>query len=549
MKTDIEIAREARLKPIEEIATKLGVSTDDIEYYGKYKAKISDYNSTRQGKLILVTAVNPTPGGEGKTTMSIGLADAMSRLGHTACLSLREPSLGPVFGIKGGAAGGGYSQVLPMEDINLHFTGDLHAVTAANNLLSALIDNHIFNGNALNIDRIVFNRCIDISDRSLRAITASANGGKDGEPHSASFTITAASEIMSVLCLSENICGLKERLGRIIVGYDKDNRAVTASMLGAADAMTILLKDAIKPNLVQTAEGTPAFVHGGPFANIAHGTSSIIAAKAALALADYAVTEAGFGADLGAEKFFDIVCRAADFAPSAVVLVATVRALKYNGGVAKEALKEEDLAALAKGIVNLGAHIENMRNVFRVPLVVCINRFYTDTKEELDFIIDYCAGFDVVAVTSDAFEKGGEGALALAAAVVMEADKEYSPSFVYESYDSIKVKIEKIAKKIYGAGKVEYSEQAEEDIARADANGYGGLDVCIAKTQFSLSPDKNILGRPRGFTFPVTEVNIRAGAGFAVVQCGSIMLMPGLPKRPMALAMTIDENGIIDGLS
>lgn len=548
MKTDIEIARETKLKPIEEIAAKLGISYDDIEFYGKYKAKITNYKSSRRGKLILVTAVNPTPAGEGKTTMSIGLADGIAKLGYTACISLREPSLGPVFGIKGGAAGGGYSQVLPMEDINLHFTGDLHAVTAANNLLAALIDNHIFSGNNLNIERIVFNRCIDISDRSLRRVTASADGGKNGEPHSSVFTITAASEIMSVLCLSENISALKNRLGRIIIGYTKENKAVTVKDLGAIDCLTILLKDAIKPNLVQTIEGTPAFVHGGPFANIAHGTSSIIATKAATELADYAVTEAGFGADLGAEKFFDIVSKQSGLIPSAVMLVVTVRALKYNGGTPKEALQEENLEALEKGSVNLGAHIENLQK-FRAPVVVCINRFFTDTEKELDYIKNYCAAFGVAAVISDAFTKGGEGAVMLAKVVISQAEKAYLPSYVYQTEDNLKTKIEKIAINIYGAGKIEYSEQAERDIENACANGYGKLDVCIAKTQFSLSPDKNLLGRPRNFTFAVTEVNIKAGAGFAVVQCGSVMLMPGLPKQPMALNMTIDENGIIDGLS
>ncbi len=549
MKADIEIARESKLRPIVEIAERLGISHNDIELYGKYKAKIARYTSKARGKLILVTAINPTPSGEGKTTMAIGLADGLGKLGYKACLSLREPSLGPVFGVKGGAAGGGYSQVLPMEDINLHFTGDLHAITAANNLLAALVDNHIFNGNELGIDKMIFKRCMDISDRSLRSIICSANGSKSGEPHLSGFTITAASEIMSTLCLARDIADLKTRLARIIVGYTKENKAVTVKDIGAEECLTILLKDAIKPNLVQTIEGTPAFIHGGPFANIAHGCSSLIATTAALELADYAITEAGFGADLGAEKFFDIKCRAGGLKPHAVMLVATVRALKYNGGVPKDSLKDENLEALSRGIVNLEAHIENIKKVFGAPIVVCINHFYTDTDNELDFIKNFCNNYGVRAVISDAFEKGGEGAAELAKAVVKEAEKQYELGYGYDEDDDIKVKIEKIAKNIYGAAHIEYTEQAESDINDAILNGYGKLNICIAKTQFSLSPDKNLLARPRGFTFLVTEVNIRAGSGFVVVQCGSVMLMPGLPKTPMALSMTIDENGIINGLS
>ncbi|NCA67361.1 MAG: formate--tetrahydrofolate ligase [Clostridia bacterium] len=549
MNTDIEIAREAKLQPITEIAKKLGISEENIEVYGKYKAKISSYASKSYGKLVLVTAINPTPSGEGKTTMAIGLADGLSQIGHIACLALREPSLGPVFGIKGGAAGGGYSQVLPMEDINLHFTGDLHAITAANNLLAALVDNHIFNGNEQGIDKMIFKRCMDISDRSLSNIICNAGDGKSDTPHMSGFTITAASEIMSTLCLANDIADLKVRLSRIIVGFTADSKTVTVKDIGAEECLTILLKDAIKPNLVQTIEGTPAFIHGGPFANIAHGCNSLIATRAALELADYAVTEAGFGADLGAEKFFDIKCRTGGIKPDAVVLVATVRALKYNGGILKENLKNENIEALEKGIINLEAHIDNIKRVFYTPIVVCINHFYTDSDQEIEFIKDYCKGLGVKAVISYAFTKGGVGALELANAVVEEAEKHYQLGFCYEAEDDIKVKIDKVTKNIYGAEKVEYTEQAESDIREAEANGYGKLAICIAKTQFSLSPDKNLLGRPRGFTFLVTEVNIRAGSGFAVVQCGSVMLMPGLPKKPMALAMTIDENGIINGLS
>lgn len=549
MKSDIQIARDSKLKPIKEIAKNIGIDKNNIELYGNYKAKISGYTPQKKGKLILVSAINPTPLGEGKTTMAIGLADGLCRLGYSACLSLREPSLGPVFGIKGGAAGGGYSQVLPMEDINLHFTGDLHAITSANNLLSALIDNHVFSGNELNIDRIIFKRCMDISDRSLRSIICSTNGGKSGEPHYSGFTITAASEIMSVICLANDIIDLKQRLAKIVVAYTKDAKPIKVGDLKAEESLTILLKDAIKPNLVQTIEGTPAFIHGGPFANIAHGCSSLIATKAAIDLADYAVTEAGFGADLGAEKFFDIKCRAGGLKPDAVMLVATVRALKYNGGMDAKTLNEENLEALQKGIVNLEAHIENIKNVFRIPVVVCINRFYTDSASELDYIKNYCNNLGIRAVISDAFTKGGAGAEKIAEAIVKAANTKSENAFCYELEDDIKTKIEKVVKKIYGGDKVEYTEQAENDILEATQNGYQKLAICIAKTQFSLSPDKNILGRPKGFTFSVKEVNVRAGAGFLVVQCGSVMLMPGLPKNPMAYSMTIDKDGVIEGLS
>ena len=549
MKSDIEIAREVTLRPITEIAAKLGLSEDEIELYGKYKAKVTRKAEGKKGKLILVTAINPTPLGEGKTTVSIGLADAFTLMGKKSCLALREPSLGPVFGIKGGATGGGYSQVLPMEDINLHFTGDLHAITAANNLLAALIDNHIKFGNELGIKTISFRRAMDMNERSLRKIVLCAKGGADGEPHEGGFDITAASEVMTTLCLSESVTDLKRRLAKIIVGYTEDGKAVTAGDLGAQEAMAILLKDAVKPNLVQTIGGTPAFIHGGPFANIAHGCNSVIATKTALSLSDITVTEAGFGADLGAEKFLDIKCRVAGLKPSAVVLVATVRALKYNGGVDKSELTHEDLAALEKGIVNLGAHIDNLTGVFNVPLVVSINKFRSDSDAEIAFVKKYCAERNVKAVVNECFAKGGEGALALAEEVLNAAEKQYELRHAYEMTDPLKVKIEKVAKRIYGAAEVTFSDLAAAKLALAEAQGFGSFPVCIAKTQYSLSPDQKALGRPTGFTFPVTDVTVRGGAGFVVVECGSVMLMPGLPKVPNAYKMTIDEDGVIDGLS
>ena len=549
MKTDIEIAREVTLRPIGEIAAKLGLGEEEIELYGKYKAKVSKKPSDKRGKLILVTAINPTPLGEGKTTVSIGLADAFTLMGKRCCLALREPSLGPVFGIKGGATGGGYSQVLPMEDINLHFTGDLHAITAANNLLAALIDNHIKFGNELGIKTISFRRAMDMNERSLRKIVLCAKGGADGEPHEGGFDITAASEVMTTLCLAENVIDLKRRLASIIVGYTEDGKAVTAGDLGAEEAMAILLKDAIKPNLVQTIGGTPAFIHGGPFANIAHGCNSVIATKTALSLSDITVTEAGFGADLGAEKFLDIKCRKAGLKPAAVVLVATVRALKYNGGVDKSALTAEDLVALEKGIVNLGAHVDNLTKVFGVPLVVSINKFASDTDNEIAFVQKYCAERGVKAVVNECFMKGGAGATALAEEVLAASETAYDLHYAYDLTDPLKVKIEKVAKKIYGAAEVTFSDTAAAKLDNAEAQGYGGFPVCIAKTQYSLSPDQKALGRPVGFTFPVTDVTVRGGAGFVVVECGSVMLMPGLPKQPNAYKMTIDENGVIDGLS
>ena len=549
MKTDIEIARESTLRPIGEIAAKLGLTEDEIELYGKYKAKVSKKPGEAKGKLVLVTAINPTPLGEGKTTVSIGLADAFTLMGKRCCLALREPSLGPVFGIKGGATGGGYSQVLPMEDINLHFTGDLHAITAANNLLAALIDNHVKFGNERKIKTISFRRAMDMNERSLRKIVLCAKGGADGEPHEGGFDITAASEVMTTLCLAENVTDLKRRLAAIIVGYDEDGKAVTAGDLGAQEAMAILLKDAIKPNLVQTIGGTPAFIHGGPFANIAHGCNSVIATKTALSLSDITVTEAGFGADLGAEKFLDIKCRKAGLKPAAVVLVATVRALKYNGGVDKTMLTGEDLGALQKGIVNLGAHIDNLTGVFGVPLVVSVNKFATDTEKEIAFVQKYCADRGVKAVVNECFLKGGVGAKALAEEVLAATQKDYELHFTYDLTDPLKVKIEKVAKRIYGAAEVTFSDVAEAKLAAAEAQGFGTFPVCIAKTQYSLSPDQKALGRPTGFTFPVTDVMVRGGAGFVVVECGSVMLMPGLPKEPNAYKMTINEDGVIDGLS
>ena len=549
MKSDIEIAREVTLRPIGEIAAKLGLTQDDFEQYGKYKAKVTKRSGEQKGKLILVTAINPTPLGEGKTTVSIGLADAFTLMGKKCCLALREPSLGPVFGIKGGATGGGYSQVLPMEDINLHFTGDLHAITAANNLLAALVDNHIKFGNELGIKTISFRRAMDMNERSLRKIVLCAKGGADGEPHEGGFDITAASEVMTTLCLAENVIDLKKRLAAIIVGYDEAGKAVTAGDLGAQEAMAILLKDAVKPNLVQTIGGTPAFIHGGPFANIAHGCNSVIATKTALSLSDVTVTEAGFGADLGAEKFLDIKCRKAGLKPSAVVLVATVRALKYNGGMDKADLVNEDLSALRKGIVNLGAHIDNLTKVFGVNLVVSINKFATDTDKEIAFIENYCAERRVKAVVNECFAKGGEGALDLAKEVLAAAEKPYELKFAYELTDNLKTKIEKVARRIYGAAEVTFSDTAAAKLAAAEEQGFGGFLVCIAKTQYSLSPDQKALGRPVGFTFPVTDVTVRGGAGFLVVECGSVMLMPGLPKQPNAYKMTINEDGVIDGLS
>lgn len=556
MLTDIEIAQQAKLQPIQQVAASLGIGENCLEYYGKYKAKLSDelFDSVKDrpdGKLILVTAINPTPAGEGKTTTSIGLGEAMAKIGKKAIVALREPSLGPVFGIKGGAAGGGYAQVVPMEDINLHFTGDMHAITAANNLLCAMIDNHLQQGNALGIDprRILFKRCLDMNDRALRFTTIGLGGKVNGVPREEGFIITVASEIMAILCLADNLMDLKERIAGILVGYTYDNKPVYARDLKAQGAMTVLLKDALKPNLVQTLENNPVLMHGGPFANIAHGCNSVRATKLALKLADYTITEAGFGSDLGAEKFFDIKCRKAGLTPNCVVVVATVRALKYNGGVAKADLNEENVPALQKGIVNLKAHVENMKK-FGLPVVVAINRFPSDTSAELQVIDDCCKEMGVRYALSEVFSKGGEGGMELAQAVVKTIDENTENHFapIYPLNLPIKEKIRLIAEKIYGAGEVAYTSAAEKAIAEIEALGHGDLPVCMAKTQYSLSDDPTVLGRPEGFTLHVSEVRLSAGAGFIVALTGSIMTMPGLPKVPCAERIDIDENGIITGL-
>jgi formate--tetrahydrofolate ligase len=555
MLTDIEIAQSNRMKPIRDIAADLGIPFDDIELYGSYKAKlplslVKRLEQKPDGKLILVTAINPTPAGEGKTTTTIGLGQAMNRLGKKAIIALREPSLGPVMGIKGGAAGGGYSQVVPMEDINLHFTGDIHAVTAANNLLSAAIDNHIHQGNSLKIDprKIIWKRAMDMNDRALRNIVAGLGGASNGIPREDGFNITVASEVMAILCLSVDLEDLKQRLGRIIIAYSYDDTPVTASDLKVEGAMALLLKDAIKPNLIQTLEHTPAFMHGGPFANIAHGCSSIIATKMALKLGDYAITEAGFGADLGAEKFFDIKCRIAGFRPDAAVLVASVRALKYNGGVRITSLKEENLEALEKGFPNLEKHVENIR-LFGVPVIVCINVFGTDTSRELDLLQKKCASIGVDIAFSEVYAKGGEGGIELAKGLlrlIENTRSEFKP--LYETSLSIKEKIETIAYKIYGAGSVTYSKQAETAIRKIEKTGLGNLPVCIAKTQYSLSDDSKVLGRPAGFKITVSNVSPSAGAGFIVALTGDIMTMPGLSKSPSYENMDIKESGEITGL-
>ena len=556
MLTDIEIAQQAKLQPIQQVAASLGIGENCLEYYGKYKAKLSDelFDSVKDrpdGKLILVTAINPTPAGEGKTTTSIGLGEAMAKIGKKAIVALREPSLGPVFGIKGGAAGGGYAQVVPMEDINLHFTGDMHAITAANNLLCAMIDNHLQQGNTLGIDprRILFKRCLDMNDRALRFTTIGLGGKVNGVPREEGFIITVASEIMAILCLADNLMDLKERIAGILVGYTYDNKPVYARDLKAQGAMTVLLKDALKPNLVQTLENNPVLMHGGPFANIAHGCNSVRATKLALKLADYTITEAGFGSDLGAEKFFDIKCRKAGLTPNCVVVVATVRALKYNGGVAKADLNEENVPALQKGIVNLKAHVENMKK-FGLPVVVAINRFPSDTSAELQVIDDCCKEMGVRYALSEVFSKGGEGGMELAQAVVKTIDENTENHFapIYPLNLPIKEKIRLIAEKIYGAGEVAYTSAAEKAIAEIEALGHGDLPVCMAKTQYSLSDDPTVLGRPEGFTLHVSEVRLSAGAGFIVALTGSIMTMPGLPKVPCAERIDIDENGIITGL-
>ena len=555
MKTDIQIAQETKMLPIKEVAASIGIKEDDLELYGKYKAKISDdlineSKNNKDGKLILVTAINPTPAGEGKTTTSVGLGEAFGRLGKKALIALREPSLGPCFGIKGGAAGGGYAQVVPMEDLNLHFTGDFHAITSANNLLAALLDNHIQQGNELGIDprQIVWKRCMDMNDRVLRNIVVGLGSKMDGMVREDHFVITVASEIMAILCLADDMADLKKRLGRIIVAYTFDGKPVTADDLQATGSMAALLKDALKPNLIQTLEHTPAIVHGGPFANIAHGCNSVRATKTALKLADYVITEAGFGADLGAEKFFDIKCRMAGLKPDAVVLVATIRALKYNGGVPKDDLSSENLDALKAGIVNLEKHIENLHK-FGVPVVVTLNSFVTDTKAETDFVEQFCKERGCEFALSEVWEKGGEGGIDLANKVLETIEhKESNFKVLYDDSLSLKEKIETVAKEIYGADGVTYSPAAERELKRITDLGMGDFPICMAKTQYSLSDDAKKLGRPSGFKINVREVYASAGAGFVVAVNGSIMTMPGLSKKPAAYGIDVDDNGVITGL-
>ena len=552
--SDIEIAQQCKMKPITEIADKAGIDRKYLEQYGNYKAKIDlslQKESKKQGKLVLVTAITPTPAGEGKTTTTIGLADGLSRIGENVCVALREPSLGPVFGIKGGAAGGGYAQVVPMEDINLHFTGDFHAIGAANNLLAAMLDNHIHQGNALGIDvrKITWKRCVDMNDRQLRFVTDGLGGKVNGVPREDGFDITVASEIMAVLCLSNDIDDLKARLSRIIVGYTYDDKPVTCGQINAQGAMAALLKDAIKPNLVQTLEGTPALVHGGPFANIAHGCNSDTATKMALSLADYAITEAGFGADLGAEKFLDIKCRMAGLTPSAVVMVATVRALKMHGGLAKTELGNENIEALEKGIPNLLRHVSNIKNVYKLPCVVAVNRFPTDTDKEIDFIIAKCKELGVNVVLSDVWAKGGEGGMELAKEVVRLCNEEKGDfTFSYESDLSIEEKIDAIVRKVYGGDGVIFTPAAKKQIATLTDLGFGSCPVCMAKTQYSFSDDATKLGAPEGFKVTVRNIKISAGAGFIVALTGDIMTMPGLPKVPAAERIDVDNNGVITGL-
>ena len=555
MKTDIQIAQEAKLQSIKDVAASIGIMEDDLELYGKYKAKLSDELMERtknnpNGKLILVTAINPTPAGEGKTTTSVGLGQAFGKLGKRALIALREPSLGPCFGVKGGAAGGGYAQVVPMEDLNLHFTGDFHAITSANNLLAALLDNHIQQGNELGIDprQIVWKRCLDMNDRVLRNVVVGLGNKMDGMVREDHFVITVASEIMAILCLADDMADLKVRLGKIIVAYTFDGKPVTAADLNAVGSMAALLKDALKPNLIQTLEHTPAIVHGGPFANIAHGCNSVRATKTALKLADYVITEAGFGADLGAEKFFDIKCRKAGLAPDAVVLVATIRALKYNGGVAKADLNTENLDALAKGIVNLEKHIENLQK-YGVPVVVTLNSFVSDTKAETDFVENFCRERGCEFALSEVWEKGGEGGVALAEKVLETLEtKESKFKVLYDDSLSLKEKIETVAREIYGADGVTYTAAAEKELKRITDLGMGDLPVCMAKTQYSLSDDATKLGRPSGFTINVREVYVSAGAGFVVAINGAIMTMPGLPKKPAAFEIDVNEEGVITGL-
>ncbi|HJJ31528.1 MAG TPA: formate--tetrahydrofolate ligase [Methanocorpusculum sp.] len=554
MLSDIEIAQQAKIKKITDVAASLDIAPDEIELYGNYKAKISDelekrLSKNKDGKLILVTAINPTPAGEGKSTTSVGLAEAMPKIGKKAMLCLREPSLGPVFGVKGGAAGGGYAQVIPMEDINLHFTGDFHAITAANNLLCAMIDNHIQQGNALDIDprRIIFKRCLDMNDRALRNCIIGLGGPTNGMPREDHFIITVASEIMAILCLADDINDLKERLGKIIFGYSRSGKALYASDLQAVGAMATLLKDAVKPNLVQTLENTPCLIHGGPFANIAHGCNSVRATKLGLKMADYVITEAGFGSDLGAEKFLDIKCRYAGLTPNAIVLVATVRALKYNGGVKKEDTSKPNVEAMKKGMVNLEAHIENLQK-FGVPVVVAINRFAADSDEELKTLEEFCKSKGADFALSEVFAKGGDGGIELAKKVVAACDKPNTFHCIYDTDKSIKEKLETIAKEIYGADGVVYSAKAESAIKDIEALGRDKLPICVAKTQYSLSDDPDKLGRPAGFKITAATVRLCNGAGFVVVETGDIMTMPGLPLKPAACTIDVNNDGKISGL-
>lgn len=554
MLTDIEIAQQAKLRLIKDVASDIDINEDELEFYGKYKAKLSDELSERvsknkDGKLVLVTAINPTPAGEGKTTTSAGLGQAMAKIGKKAIIALREPSLGPVFGVKGGAAGGGYSQVLPMEEINLHFTGDMHAITSANNLLCAMLDNHMQQGNVLGIDprRILFKRCLDMNDRALRNVVIGLGGKVNGVPREDGFIITVASEVMAILCLANDISDLKKRLGNILVAYTYDGNPVFCKDIKADGAMTALLKDALKPNLVQTLEGTPAIMHGGPFANIAHGCNSVRATKLALKLGDYCITEAGFGSDLGAEKFLDIKCRYAGIAPSCIVIVATCRALKYNGGVPKTEVSEPNLDALKDGIVNLGVHIDNM-NKYGVPVVVAINRFYTDSDEELKYIEDYCHQRGAEFALSDVFCEGGNGGVDLAKKVVEACEKPSDFKLLYDNDLTIKEKMNRIATEIYGADKVNYTPQAEKALKDVVALGGDKLPVCVAKTQYSLSDNPALLGAPKGFDITVRDVRISNGAGFVVVYTGNIMTMPGLPKVPAANNIDVDKNNVISGL-
>ena len=554
MKSDVEIAQAAKMKPIEEIASKIGLAPDDLELYGKYKAKVTldawqRVKDRPDGKLILCTAINPTPAGEGKTTTSVGLADALSRRGRKAAAALREPSMGPCFGMKGGAAGGGYAQVVPMEDINLHFTGDFHAITTAHNLLAAIIDNHIQQGNALDLDvrRITWKRVLDLNDRALRHVVIGMGGKAHGVPRETGFDITVASEMMAILCLSRDLMDMKERLGRIVIGYTRSGRAVRADELGATGALTLLFKDAIKPNLVQTLEGTPVFIHGGPFANIAHGCNSIMATKFALKFADVVVTEAGFGADLGAEKFLDIKCRFAGISPDAVVIVATVRALKMHGGLSKKELEKVDMTALKKGMANLAKHIENVQK-FGLPAVVAVNAFPTDTAEELDFVRRECEALGAEVALSEVWAKGGEGGEALAEKVEAALQKKTDFRYIYDEKESIPEKIGKIAREIYGAAGVDFTKEAQRELEELEELGFDKMPVCMAKTQYSLSDDAALLGRPEGFRITVRELRLAAGAGFVVALTGSILTMPGLPKHPAAMDMDITEDGRITGL-